>query len=297
MLLGKRKKEPQFSKDVMLPRDILGGCLPQDGKKDRDNILNAASQAFGTERILFAYSSYEGKCWYIAIPSHFAADYTDGWCPLVAALPGNPLFKTKDDIYVYEQDGLVAALVFDDMSGRMQLYAGVKTLIMPQLKSLQKNMITIEANKAPYISWINCGLEKERQNAKAGRMFLMSGLWFMFLIFGAWLFLHIQNYFYTQSIMKDYAVVQKQTDKVLGQWKTFTRQSVMPHLARLSRVKHLIEQQQGQVVLYDYSADDRVFVKARFKKKKITDLNLKFMTVMDTRLFENGDLEVAGWLE
>lgn len=296
MMMRKQKKELQYSENVMLPRDILGGCLPQDGKNDRDNILNAASQAFGTERILFAYSTYEGKCWYIAIPSHYAGDYNDGWCPLVAALPGNPLFKTKDDIYVYEQDGLIAALVFDDMTGRMQLYAGVRTLIMPQLKSLQKNMIMIDA-KAPHFSWINCGLEKERQDAKAGRLFLVSGLWFLFLIFGAWLFLHIQNYFSTQDIMKNYSVVQKQTDSVLAQWHSLTRQSVMPHLARMSRVKHLIEKQKGTVVLYDYSADERVFVKARFKDKKIGELDLKFMTVMDTRAFENNELEIAGWLE
>ncbi len=297
MIAAIKKKNLEIVENVMLPRDILGGCLPQDGRNDKDNILTAASQAFGTERIVFSYSAYEGKCWYIAIPSHFLAGYKNGWCPLVAALPGRPLFKGRDYVYVYEQDGLMAALVFDDMSGKMELYAGASSLIAPQLKTMQKELVVIDPETTPYEPWVHCGLDKERQNAKAGQLLLVSGLWFLFLIFGAWIFLHVQNYFYSQELMKKHSGIKKEAHAVLEKWQGLKKQNVTPQLARLSRVKYMIERQGGEVLLYDYNSDSRIFVKARFKGLEGSNLDIKFLNVMDTRRLENGDIEIAGWLE
>src|SRR5690606_142515 len=92
-----------------LPHELIGGAIPHIPGAEEESVWNAATQACGTEKVHYTYSSDGGRLWYLACPSSSLASAPDSWCPLAAALPGHSEFWDKETVYLYEQESMASA--------------------------------------------------------------------------------------------------------------------------------------------------------------------------------------------
>ena len=145
-----------------LPQEVIGGVIPHVTGTEEEAVWNAAAQACGTEKINFCYSINEGRIWYLACPSSAVASNPDSWCPLAAALPGNSEYWDQETVYLYEQEGLAAALRWDPETGRMQVFLGASRTILPRVQSMDANFVTIKPEMADIVPWRNRNLKTEK---------------------------------------------------------------------------------------------------------------------------------------
>ncbi len=192
-----------------LPQELIGGAVPHISGSEEEAVWNAASQACGTEKVHFVYSTDRGRCWYLACPSSSLASAPDSWCPLAAALPGNSEFWDRETVYLYEQEGLASALRWDPDTGRMQVFLGAARTLLPRMQSMDANFVTINPDLADAVPWRNRMLHTEKLSRAAAMALLYVGLGVNLLIL---LFLIFQ-YILTNTTVTKLDAVELQTQK------------------------------------------------------------------------------------
>lgn len=151
-------------KSAFLPHDLVGGSIPYLKGRESDSVWIAATQACGTERVHYCYTVQGGRLWYLACPSaSLASAPQDSWCPLASALPGGNLFYDQETVYLFEQDGLAAALKWDADSGRLQVFSGAARTILPRMQALDSTIFTIDPALAQPVFWDNKTLKSQRR--------------------------------------------------------------------------------------------------------------------------------------
>jgi hypothetical protein len=161
---------------AFLPSELVGGSIPHVPGTEDEAVWNAASQACATEKVHYVYSAAEGRVWYLACPSAALASSPDTWCPLAAALPGNSEYWDRETVYMFEQEGVAAALRWDQETGRMQIFLGAARTILPRIQSMDANFVSINPQIARIVPWRNRQLMTEKLSRATARLLLLSGI-------------------------------------------------------------------------------------------------------------------------
>ncbi len=180
-LKGKSKKKTRKKSEfedykAFMPPEIIGGSVPYLPGTEKEAVWNAAAQACGTDNVSFVFTIDEGRCWYLACPSASLASQPKSWCPLAAALPGNSEYWDRETVHIYEAEGMVAALRWDEQTEKMQLYVGPSRTILPRLQSMDANFVTINEEKAKVVPWTSLSWEQEKLSRLTVKYLFFSGL-------------------------------------------------------------------------------------------------------------------------
>ena len=259
---NKKKKKVSPSLDeqsVYLPSDIVGGSIPYIAATEDEAVWNAAAQACGTDRIHYTYTVHEGRCWYLATPSSALASNPDSWCPLAAALPGNSEFWDTETVYIYEQDGVAAALRWDDETGRMQVFIGPSRTILPRMQSMEGNFVTIKADGLKAVPWHNRALMQEKLSRATVRGLFWSGLIVTLIALGFWLASHVA----ATVVKPDVRKAQQETESatvnlMLEAGKALTSDS-QRHLYRVQELLVSLQDVGGTLIKYSVEKDGVVW--------------------------------------
>ncbi len=195
-----------------LPQELVGGALPLIPGVEDEAVWNAASQACSTERVHYCYTIEENRIFYLACPSAQLASNPNSWCPLAAALPGNSEYWDRETVYLYEQEGVAAALRWDQETGRMQVYLGASRTILPRIQTMDANFVTINPEVADVVPWRNKALRTEKLSRATARMLVLSGLLLNIIIIAI---LSLQMLL-THSVQRDLTQVKFETQNAVG---------------------------------------------------------------------------------
>lgn len=234
-----------------LPSELVGGSIPHIPGTEDEAIWNAAAQACGTERVHYAYSVSEGRCWYIAVPSSALTSNPDSWCPLAAALPGNSEFWDKETVYLYEQEGVASALRWDPDTGRMQVYIGASRTLLPRIQSMDANFVTINPDVAALVPWRNRSLRTEQLSRATARSLLFSGV-ALVLVFVV--FLLLQN-LWTVFLQRDLKQVRLDTEKasmdLMVNAANALQSDTIKHMVKIQQLLDTLRTMEGTLVKYE----------------------------------------------
>lgn len=192
-----------------LPHELIGGAIPHIAGSEDEAVWNAASQACGTEKVHYVYSSEGGRLWYLACPSSSLASAPDSWCPLAAALPGKSEFWDKETVYLYEQEGMASALRWDPDTGRMQVFLGAARTLLPRMQSMDANFVTVNPEMAEVVRWRNRQLNTERLSRSASMLLLYVGVGINLLILSFLIF----QFVLTNTLSRNLAKVKTDTER------------------------------------------------------------------------------------
>ncbi len=221
-----------------LPSELVGGSLPHIPGTETEAVWNAASQSCATEKVHFVYSIEGGKIWYLACPSSALASSPDSWCPLAAALPGNSEYWDRETVYMYEQEGLAAALRWDPETGRMQVFLGAARTILPRVQTMEANFVTINPKVATIIPWRNRQLMTEKLSRGLARMLLLSGVLISLTLLG---FMTIQ-YVALNFVNRELESVRSSSDQAAMDLMMKAGQSAQSDVLRnLARIQELLD--------------------------------------------------------
>lgn len=234
-----------------LVQDLIGGSVPHVPGTEEEAVWNAASQACGTEKVHYAYTVEEGRCWYLACPSYALASNPDSWCPLAAALPGNSEFWDKQTVYLYEQEGMASALRWDPETNRMQVYLGAARTLLPRIQSMDANFVTINPEVAKIVPWRSRQLRTEQLSRATANVLLYSGLALNVVLI---LFLAVQH-FMTAFVSRDLQKVQASTEKastdlMLNAYNALQSDTIR-HMVRIQELLDALEKIDGTLLRYE----------------------------------------------
>ncbi len=261
-LFGKAKSAGEMAETLptmpYLPSELVGGSIPVVAGFEDEAVWNAASQACGTERVHYCYTTAENRCWYLASPSSSMASNPDSWCPLAAALPGNSEHWDKQTVYLYEQDGAASALRWDQDTGKMQLFLGASRTILPKIQSMEANFVTISADSATPVRWKNRALNQEKLSRFVIKMLLLSGL---AVTAGALLF-WIGGYATTAIIQPKLAAARESTrtatNQLLIQATDALQSNLYRHMVRVQELLDTLMVFGGTLVRYEVMPDGSI---------------------------------------
>lgn len=203
----------QSNLQPFLPQELIGGAIPHIPGTEEEAVWNAASQACGTEKVHYVYSTEGGRLWYLACPSSALASAPDSWCPLASALPGNSEYWDKETVYLYEQEGVASALRWDPETGRMQVFLGAARTLLPRMQSMDANFVTVNPDLADVVPWKNKTLRTEKLSRASAMLLLLVGIAINLIIF---LFLLFQ-FVLTNTTVKELTKVKAETDRASQQ--------------------------------------------------------------------------------
>jgi hypothetical protein len=234
-----------------LPLDLIGGTVPAVAGSEDEAVWNAASQACGTEKVHYTFTVTDGRCWYLACPSSSLASAPDSWCPLAAALPGNSEFWDKETVYIYESEGLAAALRWDQETSRMQVFAGASRTLLPRIQSMDANFVAINPSVAQIVPWQNRSMRTEKLSRAATRMLLLAGLGVNLVLILVLFVLYLS----TALVDRNLADVRAQTDEASSAlMQNAYRALESPTAKHFVRVQALLQELQtidGTLVRYE----------------------------------------------
>lgn len=242
-----------FNPDLkaFLPSELIGGSLPFIPGTEEEAVWNAASQACATEKVHFVYTVDDNRVWYLACPSAALASSPDSWCPLSAALPGNSEYWDRETVYMYEQEGLAAALRWEKETGRMQIYLGASRSILPRVQSMEANFVTINPAIAQVVPWQNRQLMTERLSRAAARVLLVSGI----LTSIALLSIMAGQYILTNIVDRKLETVQENSEAASMELMTKASQAsqsdVIRSMVRLQELLDDLSKIDGTMVRYE----------------------------------------------
>ncbi len=233
-----------------LPAELIGGSIPHVPGMEDEAVWNAASQACGTERVHYAYTVDEGRCWYLACPSSALASNPDSWCPMAAALPKNSEYWDRETVYLYEQEGMASALRWDPETGRMQVFLGASRTLLPRIQSMDANFVTINPDVANVVPWHNRQLRTEKLSRATAMMLLYSGLLINLI---AILVIFFQ-FAATNMVRRDLAKVHSETDRLssdlMVQAYNALQSDTIKHMVRIQELLDSLVKIQGTLVVY-----------------------------------------------
>ena len=234
-----------------LPQELIGGAVPHIPGSEEEAVWNAASQACGTEKVNYVYSSDGGRLWYLACPSNALSSAPDSWCPLAAALPGKSEFWDKETVYLYEQEGLASALRWDPDTGRMQVFLGAARTLLPRMQSMDANFVTINPDLADIVPWQNRMLRTEKLSRAAAMMLLYVGIGISLILF---LFLIFQ-FILTNTMDRDLAKVHTETEvasqKLMIDAYNALQSDSIKHMVRIQEMLDELAKIDGTLVKYN----------------------------------------------
>lgn len=234
-----------------LPLDLIGGAVPAVSGMEDEAVWNAASQACGTEKVHYTFTVSDGRCWYLACPSASLSSAPDSWCPLAAALPGNSEFWDRETVYIYESEGLAAALRWDRETARMQVYTGASRTLLPRIQSMDANFVAINPVVAQIVPWRNRSMRTEKLSRAAARMLLLSGL-VTNLVFIALLFV---LYLSTSLVDRNLADVRAETEAASNNlmdnaYKALQSETTQ-HFVKVQNLLQYLPERGGTLVRYE----------------------------------------------
>lgn len=234
-----------------LPGDLIGGFVPYVPGMEHEAVWNAASQACSTEKVHYTFTVEDGKCWYLACPSHSLASNPDSWCPLAAALPGNSEFWDKETVYLYEQEGTASALRWDPETDRMQVFLGASRTLLPRIQSMDANFVTVNADVADVAPWYNRALMTEKLSRATSRILLWSGLLALMLI----AFFYIAQVLATMHTKRDLETVRTNTvrasENLMINASNALQSDTIRHMVRIQELLDALIKIDGTLVLYE----------------------------------------------
>lgn len=234
-----------------LSLDLIGGSIPAIPGQEDEGVWNAASQACSTEKVHYVYTVAEGRCWYLACPSSALASAPDSWCPLAAALPGNSEFWDRETVYIYEQDGLSAALRWDRETGRMQVFVGAARTLLPRIQSMDANFVAINPAVAQIVPWRNRAMRTEKLSRAASRTLLLTGVAVNFLLVVILVVLHLSIALVDRNLVDVRHATEEASSKLI---ENAYRALQSPTAQNFSRINQLLDELQtidGTLVRYE----------------------------------------------
>lgn len=241
-----------------LSLDLIGGSVPAVAGREDETVWNAASQACGTEKVHYVFTVANGRCWYLACPSSSLASAPDSWCPLAAALPGNSEFWDQETVYIFEQDGLSAALRWDQETGRMQVYVGASRTLLPRIQSMDANFVAINPSVAQIAPWRNRAMRSEKLSRAATRAILLSGLAVNFLL----MVILVVLYLSTALVDRNLGDVRKATEDASAKLMENAYKALQSQTAQnFVRINQLLDDLQtidGTLVRYEVTEDGKL---------------------------------------
>ncbi len=237
--------------DAHLPVDIVGGSIPHVPGTEKEAVWNAAAQACGTERVHFAYTIDDNRCWYLACPSSSLASHPDSWCPLVSALPGNSEYWDRDTVYVYDQEGYAAALRWDNETGRMQVFSGASRSILPRVQTMDANFVTITADSVEPVGWYNRALAQEELSRKSVKWMTISGLAVLMTSLVIWLAMAGISTVYSPDLRSAQNETQAATTRLIVEAGQALRDDTSRHLARIQELLDTLGELGGTLEKYE----------------------------------------------
>lgn len=241
-----------------LSLELIGGTVPAVAGREDEAVWNAASQACGTEKVSYTYTVADGRCWYLACPSSSLASAPDSWCPLAAALPGNSEFWDKETVYIYENEGLAAALRWDQETGRMQVFVGASRTLLPRIQSMDANFIAINPEVAQIVPWRSRSMRTEKLSRAATRTLLLSGLATNMIL----LLVLFVLYLSTALVDRNLDEVRSQTDNASttlmeNAYKAMQTQTSR-HFVRVQELLEYLQTIDGTLVRYEVTNGTKV---------------------------------------
>ena len=237
-----------------LPSELVGGSIPDVPGREDEAIWNAAAQACGTERVHFCYTISEGRCWYLATPSSAMASNPDSWCPLAAALPGNSEFWDKQTVYLYEQEGAAGAIRWDGDTGKMQVYLGASRSILPKIQSMEANFVTISAETATQVPWMNRALNQERLSRLTVKILLYSGIGVALAAFLFWMGGYAMTNIVQPRLDEAKEVTRNATNELMVLATNALQSNSYNHLSRIQEILDSLMGFGGTLVKYEVTA-------------------------------------------
>lgn len=279
-----------------LPSELVAGSLPAISGSEEESVWNAAVMACGTERVHYAYTVEDGKCWYIATPSSSLASNPDCWCPLVAALPGNSEYWDKETAYLFEQEGQAGALRWDKESGRMQLFLGASRTILPKVQSMDANFVTINPETATLYPWLNQSLRVDLLSRAVGKIMVLSGIAVAVL---ATLYILVM-FAVANVIQPQLDNTKNETELAAVQLLKSATESLendtITHIFRIQELLDNLQQIEGTLVRYEVKPDGQVEWEALVPKTFTASGNaaLRGSKPVGNRLEADGRVRIRG---
>ncbi len=234
-----------------LPQELIGGSVPHVPGTEEEAVWNAASQACGTEKVHFCYTIEEGKVWYLACPSGSLASNPDSWCPVAAALPGNSEYWDKETVYLYEQEGLAAAMRWDPETGRVQVFLGASRTILPRVQSMDANFVTINPDVADIVPWKNRNLKTEQLSRATARMLLFSGMTVCLIAALVLVFSYVSVNMVERNLGKVKIATDKaSTDLMINAYNAMQSDTIK-HMVRIQEILDDLAKVDGTLVRYE----------------------------------------------
>lgn len=234
-----------------LPSELIGGGIPYVPGTEDEAVWNAASQACATEKVHYVYTVEGDRVWYLACPSTSLASAPDTWCPLAAALPGNSEFWDKQSVYIYEKDGLAAALRWDQETGRLQVFFGAARTILPRIQSMEANFITINPLIANIVPWKNRQLRSEQLARGAARILVISGILVNLAIIGFMAVQYIMINFLDRNLDKVRVESENASMQLLTKATEMSQNDLLKHTVRVQQLLDDLAKIDGTLVRYE----------------------------------------------
>lgn len=236
--------------EPFLPPDMIGGTIPHIPGTEEEAVWNAASQACGTEKVHFCYTTEGDRLYYLACPSSSLASNPDSWCPLAAALPGNSEYWDKETVYLYESEGVASALRWDPETNRMQVFLGASRTILPRVQTMDANFVTINPSIADIVPWYSMTLKREKLTRATVRSLIYLGV-FINLFFLVLLFL---NFTYTNFVERNLSEIKTETkqasSELIVKSQNAMQSDTIRHMVRIQEILDGLSKVDGTLVMY-----------------------------------------------
>jgi hypothetical protein len=234
-----------------LPLDLIGGAVPAVAGMEDEAVWNAASQACGTEKVHYTFTVSDGRCWYLACPSSALASAPDSWCPLAAALPGNSEFWDRETVYIYESEGLAAALRWDRETSRMQVFTGAARTLLPRIQSMDANFVAINPVVAQIVPWRNRAMRTEKLSRAAARMLLLSGLVTNFVFVALLFVLYLSTSLVDRNLADVRAETESASSDLMDNAYKALQSDTTQHFVKVQQLLQDLQQIDGTLVRYE----------------------------------------------
>lgn len=234
-----------------LPGELIGGGIPYVAGLEEEAVWNAAAQACATEKVHYVYSVEDNKVWYLACPSTALASAPDSWCPLAAALPGNSEYWDRESVYIYEKDGLAAALRWDSETGRMQIFFGAARTILPRLQTMEANFITINPQTADIIPWKSKQLRTEQLGRGAARLLMISGILTSLVLLGVMAIQFITINFLDRKLSDVKTQSEEASMQLMTKATELSQNELLKHTVRVQQLLDDLSKIDGTLVRYE----------------------------------------------
>lgn len=236
---------------TFLPIELVGGSVPYIAGLEDETVWHASAQACATNNVCYVFTVFEGRCWYLAAPASALANNPDSWCPLAAALPGNSEFWDTEAIYIYEQDGVAAALRWDPETHKMQVFDGPSRTILPHVQSLEANFVAIDPTRATIVPWVNRNLREEQLMRSTLKAISLSGLVIAFTSFLYLVGLQFTTMILTPNLAEAQAASAQATQQLMLTAARAAQSDSDKYLVRLQELLLIMQNVEGTLTRFE----------------------------------------------